>query len=528
MLIFELSKPGRTAAAQLPAAAAVPDDLPEQFRRATPIGLPEVSELQALRHYTNLSRKNFSIDTQFYPLGSCTMKYNPRACNSLAMLDGFLARHPYAPESLSQGFLACMYDLQEILADVTGMKGGVSLAPMAGAQGEFAGVAMIMAYHKHRGDLERTEIIVPDAAHGTNPATATMCGCTVREIPTQSDGDIDVEALKKVLGPKTAGIMLTNPSTIGVFERRIVEIAKLVHEAGGLLYYDGANLNAILGKVRPGDMGFDAIHMNLHKTFSTPHGGGGPGAGAVGVSERLKPFLPIPMIGAAIRNADGSVSLPPRAGEAVRRTEGGNVAEAPAAAQGKEKIWYHWLRKKDCPLSIGRLSTFAGNAGVLLRAYIYARMLGREGMPRVAEYATLNANYLAKSLAEKGFDLAYPKRRASHEFIVTVARQKKESGVTALDFSKSLIDRGIHAPTNYFPLLVPECLLIEPTETEAKETLDEFVEVMGELIALARDNPQVMKDAPVTLPVRRLDDVKAARELDIAWREPGAAQDAVA
>jgi glycine dehydrogenase subunit 2 len=482
MLIFELSQPGRTAAAQLPPAVATPDDLPEQFRRKTPIGLPEVSELQAVRHYTKLSRKNFSIDTQFYPLGSCTMKYNPRACNSLAMLDGFLARHPYAPESLSQGFLSCMHDLQEILADVTGMKGGVSLAPMAGAQGEFAGVAMIMAYHKHRGDRERSEIIVPDAAHGTNPATATMCGCTVREIPTLSDGDIDIEALKKVLSPKTAGIMLTNPSTIGVFERRIMEISKLVHEAGGLLYYDGANLNAILGKVRPGDMGFDAIHMNLHKTFSTPHGGGGPGAGAVGVSERLKPFLPIPMIE---KRPDGS---------------------------------YGWLRKKDRPLSIGRLTSFAGNAGVLLRAYIYARLLGREGMPRVAEYATLNANYLAKRLAAKGFDLAYPKRRASHEFIVTVARQKKDNGITALDFSKSLLDHGIHAPTNYFPLLIPECLLIEPTETESRETLDEFVEVMGELLQLSSADPQKMKDAPISMPVRRLDDVKAARELDIAWR----------
>ena len=484
MLIFELSQPGRTAAAQIPAAVATPDDLPERFRRKTPIGLPEVSELQAVRHYTNLSRKNFSIDTQFYPLGSCTMKYNPRACNSLAMLDGFLARHPYAPESLSQGFLACMHDLQEILGDVTGMKGGVSLAPMAGAQGEFAGVAMIMAYHKNRNDLQRTEIIVPDAAHGTNPATATMCGCTVREIPTQADGDIDIEALKKVLGPKTAGIMLTNPSTIGVFERRIVEISKLVHEAGGLLYYDGANLNAILGKVRPGDMGFDAIHMNLHKTFSTPHGGGGPGAGAVGVSERLRPFLPIPMI------------------------------------EKRENGSYGWIRKRDRPLSIGRLTSFAGNAGVLLRAYIYARMLGREGMPRVAEYATLNANYLAKRLAEKGFDLAYPKRRASHEFIVTVAKQKKENGITALDFSKSLLDHGIHAPTNYFPLLIPECLLIEPTETESKETLDEFVEVMGDLIKLASANPQVMKDAPITMPVRRLDDVKAAKELDLSWRAP--------
>jgi glycine dehydrogenase subunit 2 len=482
MLIFELSQPGRTAAAQIPAPAPVPDDLPEQFRRTTPIGLPEVSELQALRHYTNLSRKNFSIDTQFYPLGSCTMKYNPRACNSLAMLDGFLARHPYAPESLSQGFLSCMYELQEILADVTGMKGGVSLAPMAGAQGEFAGVAMIMAYHRSRNDHDRMEIIVPDAAHGTNPATATMCGCTVREIATDKNGDVDIEALKKVLGPKTAGIMLTNPSTLGVFERRIVEIAKLVHDAGGLLYYDGANLNAILGKVRPGDMGFDAIHMNLHKTFSTPHGGGGPGAGAVGVSERLKPFLPIPMIE---KRADGH---------------------------------FGWVRKKDRPLTIGRLTTFAGNAGVLLRAYIYARLLGREGMPRVAEYATLNANYLSKRLAEKGFDLAYPSRRASHEFIVTVARQKKENGVTALDFSKSLLDRGIHAPTNYFPLLVPECLLVEPTETESKETLDEFVEAMGALLKLASTNPQTMKDAPVTTPVRRLDDVKCAKDLDLAWQ----------
>ena len=371
-----------------------------------------------------------------------------------------------------------------------GLKMPVLLAPMAGAQGEFAGVAMIMAYHRHRGDTARTEIIVPDAAHGTNPATATVCGCSVREIPTLSNGDIDIDALKKVLGPTTAGIMLTNPSTIGVFERRIVEIAKLVHEAGGLLYYDGANLNAILGKVRPGDMGFDAIHMNLHKTFSTPHGGGGPGAGAVGVSERLKPFLPIPMV--------------------EKRAEGS----------------HGWVRGKDRPLSIGRLTTFAGNAGVLLRAYIYARMLGREGMRRVAEYATLNANYLAARLAAKGFDLAYPKRRASHEFIVTVARQKKANGVTALDFSKSLLDHGIHAPTNYFPLLVPECLLIEPTETEAKETLDEFVEVMGELLATAATHPQTMKDAPVTTPVRRLDDVKAARELDIAWR--GAAAPAAA
>jgi glycine dehydrogenase subunit 2 len=482
MLIFEQSQPGRAATAQLPPDAQTPDDLPPGLRRRSPVGLPEVSELQVVRHYTNLSRKNFSIDTNFYPLGSCTMKYNPRVCHSAAMLPGFLNRHPYAPDALSQGFLSCMHELQEILAEVTGMKGGVSLAPMAGAQGEFAGVAMIMAYHRHRGDTERTEIIVPDAAHGTNPATAVMCGCTVREIPTLGNGDVDVEALKKVLGPKTAGIMLTNPSTIGVFERRIVEIARLVHEAGGLLYYDGANLNAILGKVRPGDMGFDAIHMNLHKTFSTPHGGGGPGAGAVGVSKRLEPFLPIPMVGKA---DDGS---------------------------------FHLVRKKDRPLSIGRLSAFAGNAGVLLRAYVYARLLGRDGMRRVAEFATLNANYLAKRLAEKGFTLAYPERRASHEFIVTVQPQKKANGITALDFSKGLLDYGIHAPTNYFPLLVPECLLIEPTETESKETLDRFVDVMAELLEQAANDPQRMKAAPYTTPVRRLDDVKAARDLDLAFR----------
>ncbi len=484
MLIFEQSRPGRVSGAQLPADAVVPADLPRELLRDTPIGLPEVSELQAVRHYTNLSRKNFSIDTQFYPLGSCTMKYNPRACNALAMLDGFLMRHPLAPPAQSQGYLSCMYDLQQILAEVTGMK-GVSLAPMAGAQGEFAGVAMIMAYHRARGDHERNEIIVPDAAHGTNPATAVQCGCVVREIPTGKNGDVDVAALKAVLGPKTAGIMLTNPSTLGVFDRGIVEIARLVHEAGGLLYYDGANLNAILGKVRPGDMGFDAIHMNLHKTFSTPHGGGGPGAGAVGVSARLLPYLPLPLI-----------------------------LDEPAG--------YRLADEKDLPTSIGRLSAFGGNPGVLLRAYVYARLLGRVGMHRVGEFATLNANYLAARLKEKGFDLALPDRRASHEFIVTVARQKKAYGVSALDFAKTLLDYGIHAPTNYFPLIVPECLLIEPTETETKEELDRFVDAMGEILELAASDPEKMKGAPYTLPVRRLDDVKAVRELDIAYRPTAA------
>ena len=435
--------------------------------------------MQTVRHYTRLSQKNFSIDTQFYPLGSCTMKYNPRACNSLAMLPGFLARHPLAPAEAGQGVLACLYELQEMLKDVTGMK-AVSLTPAAGAQGEFAGVAMIRAYHDANKDTARNEILVPDAAHGTNPATATMCGYKVHEIPTNKDGDVDIEALRAAVGPHTAGIMLTNPSTLGVFERRIKEIAGIVHDAGGLLYYDGANLNAILGKVRPGDMGFDVIHMNLHKTFSTPHGGGGPGAGPVGVSERLEPFLPLPLV-------------------------------------GKDGEDYCWVTEKERPQSIGRLSAFMGNTGVLLRAYIYARMLGREGMHRVAEYATLNANYLMKRLEDVGFDLAYPQRRATHEFIVTLKRQAKEQGVTAMDFAKRLLDFGYHAPTTYFPLLVPECLLIEPTESEAREELDGFVEAMRKIQEEAETNPDLLHEAPHTQPVRRLDEVRAARELDVRW-----------
>jgi glycine dehydrogenase subunit 2 len=482
-LIFEHSRAGRRATAQAPAAAARAD-IPAAFRRREPPRLPEVSELGAVRHYTRLSRLNFSIDTNFYPLGSCTMKYNPRACNTLALLPGFINRHPLAPESTGQGFLACMWELQEILREVTGMK-AVSLTPMAGAQGEFAGVAMIRAYHVARGDTHRDEIIVPDAAHGTNPATATMCGCKVIEIPTGPDGDVDLAALKAAVGPNTAGIMLTNPSTVGVFDRKILEMSKVVHAAGGLLYYDGANLNAILGKVRPGDMGFDVIHMNLHKTFSTPHGGGGPGSGAVGVSERLVPFLPVPVV-------------------------------------AKESERYRWVTEEERPLSIGRLSAFMGNAGVLLRAYVYARMLGREGMPRVAEFATLNANYMMARLRDAGFQLAYPERRASHEFIVTLKREAKELGVTAMDFAKRLLDFEFHAPTTYFPLLVPECLLIEPTESESKEALDAFVAAMAAILEEARSTPEMVKGAPYTTPVRRLDDVRAARQLDVAWKPDAA------
>ncbi len=489
--IFELGKPGRIAHAQVPRAegtADEPADIPATKLRKAPPALPEVSELQAVRHYTRLSRRNFSIETEFYPLGSCTMKYNPRGIHKAANLPGFLGRHPLAPESVSQGFLACLHELQEILKDVTGMK-GVSLTPMAGAQGEFAGVAMIRAYHEKRGDDARTEILIPSAAHGTNPATAVMCGYRVKEVPVDRDGDVDLEALKAAVGPHTAGLMMTNPSTCGVFERRIVDIARTVHDAGGLLYYDGANLNAILGKVKPGDMGFDVLHMNLHKTFATPHGGGGPGAGPVGVSERLLPFLPVPLVG----KTEGA---------------GGDV--------------YRWLDMADRPDSIGRLSGFMGNAGILVRALAYALMLGREGMHRVGEYATLNANYLASRLAAAGFQLAYPKRRASHEFIVTFAKQAKAIDVSAMDMAKRLLDYGIHSPTTYFPLLVPECFLVEPTETETKEELDGFVAAMIAIREEAESNPELVKGAPWDLPVRRLDDVKAARDLDLTYHSRSA------
>jgi len=484
--IFELSRPGRTAAAQVPKVpeAAELADVPAALRRGSRPRLPEVSELQAVRHYTNLSRKNFSIENQFYPLGSCTMKYNPRGTHRAAAQPGFPERHPLAPARHSQGFLECLFELQEILKDVTGMT-DVSLTPMAGAQGEFAGVAMIRAYHEARGDDARSEILIPNAAHGTNPATAVMCGYSVREVPVTSEGDVDLDALKASVGAQTAGLMMTNPSTCGVFDRGIEEIAATIHDAGGLLYYDGANLNAILGKVKPGDMGFDVLHMNLHKTFATPHGGGGPGSGPVGVNDKLAPYLPVPIVG--------------------QDDAGG----------------FCWLTQQDRPDSIGRLSGFMGNAGILLRAFAYALMLGREGMHRVGEFATLNANYLAVRLADRGFALAYPQRRASHEFIVSFAEQTKTLGVSAMDVAKRLLDYGFHSPTTYFPLLIPECFLIEPTETETKEELDAFIDALVAIQREAESDPDILLSAPQTLPVKRLDDVKAARELDLAYRHPG-------
>jgi glycine dehydrogenase subunit 2 len=479
MLIFEESKSGRKAKAQSPESGLPKPFIPESLLRKTPPRWPSCSELQVVRHYTRLSKKNFAIDTNFYPLGSCTMKYNPRGVHKAASLPGFLNRHPLAQDSASQGFLQALYELQNYLNEITGMA-GVSLTPMAGSQGEFAGVAMIKAYHQSRGDTLRTEILIPDAAHGTNPASAVVCGYKVVEIPTGKDGDMDLNYLREKVGPTTAGIMLTNPSTLGLFMRQIKEIAEIVHQAGGLLYYDGANLNAILGKVRPGDMGFDVMHLNLHKTFATPHGGGGPGSGPVAVGKRLLPYLPLPVV-------------------------------------VKEQEHYRWADRKDFPQSIGRLSAFMGNAGILLRAYFYIRVLGKEGLLRVSEFATLNANYLLAKLSKAGFTPAYPDRRASHEFVLTLNPQKKSFGITAMDLAKRLLDYGFHAPTTYFPLLVPECLLIEPTETESKEELDGFIEAMKQILHEAQTNPDLLKDAPHTMPVKRLDDVKAARELDLNY-----------
>jgi len=485
MLIFEKSQQGRRAVAQAPREKQSLAAIPDNFLRKKPPVLPEVSELQVVRHYTQLSQKNFSIDTHFYPLGSCTMKYNPRGAQKYAMLPGILGRHPLAPGSKSQGFLSCMYELQQILKDVTGMA-EVSLAPMAGAQGEFSGVRMIRAYHDDRGDSDRTEILITDSAHGTNPATAAMCGYKVREIPTNAEGDVDLEAFRDMVGPQTAGIMMTNPSTLGVFEKNIATISKVVHDAGGLLYYDGANLNAILGKVKPGEMGFDVMHMNLHKTFATPHGGGGPGSGPIGVNKRLLPYMPTPHV-MKTDSAEGAV--------------------------------YSWQDKSEIPQSIGCLSAFGGNAGILIRAYIYARLLGKEGLNRVGEYATLNANYMLTKFKQAGFQVAFPERRATHEFIVTLKHEAKDLGVTAMDFAKRLLDLGYHAPTTYFPLLIPECLLIEPTETESKDEMDGFISAMKQILAEAHNNAGQVTSAPFTMPVKRLDDVRAARELDVAWEE---------
>ncbi len=471
-LIFELSQAGRTAYA-LP-ACDVPqtnaDELvPDTFLREVPAALPEVYEVDVIRHYTALSRRNFGVDNGFYPLGSCTMKYNPKINEDVARFPGFAKIHPYQDETSIQGALELLYNLQNDLAEVTGMD-RVTLQPAAGAHGEWTGLMMIRAYHESRGE-QRTKVIVPDSAHGTNPASATVAGFETITIKSLPNGLVDLDALRAVVGPDTAALMLTNPNTVGLFEKDIVEIANIVHEAGGLLYYDGANANAILGIARPGDMGFDVVHLNLHKTFSTPHGGGGPGAGPVGVKDKLVPFLPTPMVA---RRSDGTFYL-----------------------------------DSDYPQSIGRVKGFYGNFGILVRAYTYIRTLGPDGLRKVSEYAVLNANYMMRRLAPY-YDLAFD-THCKHEFVLSGKKHKKH-GVRTLDIAKRLLDFGYHPPTVYFPLIVEECIMIEPTETESKETLDQFIDTMIQIAEEAEQSPETVLNAPHTTVVTRLDEALAARK----------------
>jgi len=476
-LIFELSKEGRKAYT-LPKLdieeKPLEDILPQQMMRKEEIELPEVSEVDIIRHYTLLSNKNYGVDTGFYPLGSCTMKYNPKINEDMASLVSFTALHPYQPVETVQGALKLMYELENMLSEITGMD-KFSLQPAAGAHGELTGLMIIKAYHEHRNDKKRKKIIVPDSAHGTNPASAAVAGFDVIEIKSNKEGAIDLEALKAVLNDEVAGLMLTNPSTLGLFEENIVEIARLVHEAGGLLYYDGANLNAIMGITRPGDMGFDVVHLNLHKTFSTPHGGGGPGAGPVGVKKELADFLPVPVI----EFKDGIYSL-----------------------------------NYDRPLSIGKVRSFYGNFNVLIKAYSYILTMGAEGLKRASEMAVLNANYLKEKL-KNHYKVAIDKV-CMHEFVLA-GLLEKVNDITTLDVAKRLIDYGFHPPTIYFPLIVDSAIMVEPTETESKETLDAFIEAMIKIAEEAKENPQLLKEAPHNTPVRRVDEVLAARNPVLKW-----------
>ncbi len=477
-LIYEKSSPERKTY-QLP-DCDVPADTAESLlgslKRTAPAELPELSELEVARHFVALAERNHSVDKNFYPLGSCTMKYNPKINEKIASLEGFTGLHPYVEFFRAQGTMRLLYRLQQDLQEICGMK-EFTLAPMAGAHGEFVGMSMIRAYHESRGEAEKRKyVLIPDSAHGTNPASASIAGFKVRSIASNQDGEIDIADLQAKMGEDVAGIMLTNPNTLGLFESRILEISKIVHEGGGLLYYDGANLNAICGICRPGDMGFDVIHLNLHKTFSTPHGGGGPGAGPVGVSERLVPFLPIPRI---VRAAIDSPEI--------------------------EFVW-----SSDFPQSIGRVSSFYGNIGVCLKAYAYIRSLGAGGLKDVARYSVLAANYLRAKLKD-----VYPtpyNRRCMHEFIATPAAELLQNGVHTLDIGKGLIERGIHPPTVYFPLIVPEAIMIEPTETEPLATLDEFIEAMKEIAQEGKTAPEKLKNAPTNTPVSRLDETLAARK----------------
>ncbi len=464
-LIFETGAPGRHLTL-LP-----PCDVPQvtlSQGRTQPLVLPEVSETELTRHYTALSKRVHGVNDGFYPLGSCTMKYNPKINEDMAALPGFTQVHPLQPQETVQGCLEAYALAEELFGEITGMD-AMTFQPAAGAHGEFTGLLLIKAYHRSRGELSRNKIIVPDSAHGTNPASAVMAGFQVINIPSGADGCVDVEALRAAVGPDTAGLMLTNPNTVGIFDKNILDITRIVHEAGGLCYYDGANLNAVMGVVRPGDMGFDVIHLNLHKTFSTPHGGGGPGAGAVGCKELLRPFLPGPVV---VKGEDSyQFALPEQ--------------------------------------SIGRMKNFYGNFSVVIKALTYVLTLGQEGIGEAAQNAVLNANYMRKRL-EDTFHMAYA-GPCMHEFVMSLDDLKEETGVSALDLAKGLLDNGIHPPTMYFPLIVHEALMVEPTETESRETLDEACDVFLKLWEQAHTQPQSLHDAPVATPVGRLDEVGAAR-----------------
>ncbi|MFP5113577.1 aminomethyl-transferring glycine dehydrogenase subunit GcvPB [Bacillaceae bacterium C204] len=478
-LIFELSTPGRIGYS-LPEMDVPELDLngllPDGYLRIEEPELPEVSELDIMRHYTALSRRNHGVDSGFYPLGSCTMKYNPKINENVARFNGFAHVHPLQDESSVQGALELLYDLQEHLIEITGMD-EVTLQPAAGAHGEWTGLMMIRAYHEANGDMNRTKVIVPDSAHGTNPASATIAGLETITVKSNEHGLVDLEDLRRVVGEDTAALMLTNPNTLGLFEENILELAEIVHEAGGKLYYDGANLNAVLSKARPGDMGFDVVHLNLHKTFTGPHGGGGPGSGPVGVKADLIPFLPKPII----------------------------------TKQGEEFVLDY-----DRPLSIGRVKPYFGNFGINVRAYTYIRSMGPDGLKAVTEYAVLNANYMMRRLAEY-FDLPFD-RHCKHEFVLSGRRQKK-LGVRTLDIAKRLLDFGYHPPTIYFPLNVEECIMIEPTETESKETLDSFIDIMIQIAKEAEENPEIVQEAPHTTVVGRMDETKAARKPVLKYQQ---------
>lgn len=476
-LIFEVSRPGRVGY-RLPEnkiASSSLKEIPAGLLRKESPELPEVSELDVVRHYTNLSTKNFGVDTGFYPLGSCTMKYNPKINEEIAAMPQFASMHPLQDEEDAQGALEVYYNLQQALASIAGLS-EFTLNPFAGAHGELTGLMVMREYHNQRGDTKRRKVIVPDSAHGTNPASAMVSGMEVVEVKSKPNGSIDVDDLKPLLNDEIAGIMMTNPNTLGMFETEILEIAKLVHEAGGLLYYDGANLNPLLGKVRPGDMGFDIMHINLHKTFSTPHGGGGPGSGPVGVRKGLEHLLPNPRV---VKGDDDK---------------------------------FH-VTKSD--KSLGSVSTFFGNFGVMLKAYAYILSLGKEDLKKVGPMATLNANYIKESLKD---DYLLPIEGAcKHEFVFDGLKDKS-TGVTTLNVAKRLLDYGFHAPTIYFPLLFHESMMIEPTETESVETLDEFIDVMHRIAEEARTNPDIVKDAPVNTIVRKLDETTAAKHPVLTYK----------